>query len=588
MMKVNTSASTSKQKQQNPVMLTMASPSLQQHHHYQQQDNHHDQQNNCYRYNHNHRNRIGSGLGIGISGGSLLSHVLLQVSRRRFLLFVLWMTSLVVMTIIKHNSTATTTSNTEHLMRHPYHDYPDHDDDDTTGDSTSSRSEEGQPRFSFGIFLGSLISSSSPIKTTQPERQPQLPLPFSWDEIPLHDKDAKGNCGVDKCFFTSTTTDGVGYLLATQTTSEEGSMIDNLQRAYNFSRAVLEDTCHAQHLYLSEPFLVRADRSILQRLNDMSRNEYVKYMGALRRAQKQQKGPINVDQDNQVKESFSSRRGMTTAPAPATRSTHHQKHHRNRHQNAERLLRRRPVHPKRSRDRRRDGDADAKQLLHQEGKPNRLVFPMYYDDDDDEDIATRFAGRYNPEYEWIVVQPVKVAPSPALSFGVIGPKFDQLVLEQIPQFRHQVRVSTEVLEGRLTRAQAGIRCAMQHSPTKRYWYDFQGLIDVDGNFFHTDVDSQFWNMMGSSNSDDHRDDHDTYKKEQSVLRMFNEMIQRIVYPPPIPPSLPLPVSEKNGMKMMTPITIELPVDWWNDDEDDDDNDGDGDSSDGETDDDSHE
>jgi hypothetical protein len=165
-------------------------------------------------------------------------------------------------------------------------------------------------------------------------------------------------------------------------------------------------------------------------------------------------------------------------------------------------------------------------------------------------------GKYNPEYEWMVVQPVNVAPSPVLSFGVLTPKF-QNSLVQIPSFKKLLGVPADVFRRRLARASNEIKCVMDHSPTRRYWYDLQGLVDTDGTFFHTDIDSQFWTMHEMPPSDDvvvtadkdddenvdeskgddghghrHREQSSHHKPrtnryyEKLVLRMFHDMIER--------------------------------------------------------------
>ncbi|VEU39137.1 unnamed protein product [Pseudo-nitzschia multistriata] len=147
----------------------------------------------------------------------------------------------------------------------------------------------------------------------------------------------------------------------------------------------------------------------------------------------------------------------------------------------------------------------------------------------------------------LVVQKVKVAPPSSLAFGYLARKWDLLVTRDLPAFRtHLVSLGIDPrsLEAKLDEERRKIECAMDHSPT--YWYDLQGLIDEGGNYHHTDVDSQFWVEVGDPSDEDldlnDRDENEegvrivdakeTYGMRHELIARFNEMIQRLVDPPP--------------------------------------------------------
>lgn len=140
--------------------------------------------------------------------------------------------------------------------------------------------------------------------------------------------------------------------------------------------------------------------------------------------------------------------------------------------------------------------------------------------------------------EYVVVQKVTVAPKPNLMFGLMAFKYEMMVAKDIPAFRSELiarGIDLRQLEEKLESERKGIECAMQHSNT--YFYDQQGLIDLEGNYFHMDIDSQFWAEIGDPESSEDDDvltvnTAQAYKRRQTLILKFNEMIQRLVDPPP--------------------------------------------------------
>lgn len=145
---------------------------------------------------------------------------------------------------------------------------------------------------------------------------------------------------------------------------------------------------------------------------------------------------------------------------------------------------------------------------------------------------------FDEDDHYMVVQKVKVAPKQNLMFGFMETKWEMLVERDIPRFRSELRangISLRDMEVKLEFERKGIECAMEYSET--YWYDLQGLIDLEGNYFHIDVDSQFWVEIGDPEDPDNTavltvNEAMAYKRRQNLVGRFNEMIQRLVYPPP--------------------------------------------------------
>ena len=141
----------------------------------------------------------------------------------------------------------------------------------------------------------------------------------------------------------------------------------------------------------------------------------------------------------------------------------------------------------------------------------------------------------------LVVQKVMVAPSPNIIFGFDRMKWGHTVVELIPKFRKEIlmnstakitkhNLSLKDLETKLESERKGIQCAIEHSggsfDSRQYWFDLQGFLDLDGNYYHVDIDSQFWRRKKSLRS------KDMYARKQAVIQRFNEMIQRLTDPPP--------------------------------------------------------
>ena len=137
----------------------------------------------------------------------------------------------------------------------------------------------------------------------------------------------------------------------------------------------------------------------------------------------------------------------------------------------------------------------------------------------------------------VVVQKVRVAPKPNLLFGYMAGKWDMLVEKDIPRFRSELQADgtpLRLIEEKLESERKGIECAMQYSET--YYYDLQGLIDLEGNYFHIDIDSQFWLGIIGQESENGMGRSVTravaYNRRHAVIGKFNDMIHRLVDPPP--------------------------------------------------------
>eukprot|EP00536_Pseudo-nitzschia_multiseries_P003823 jgi/Psemu1/8604/gm1.8604_g len=261
---------------------------------------------------------------------------------------------------------------------------------------------------------------------------------FDWSDLPISNG-VEGNCGADKCFWRSVSDPTtVGYLVASARYH-----YDRMRKAYDFAVDVLDATCHAKHLYLEPPELVRVEHGFAEHLNGLRQNRHYEYVDKI-------------------------------APKP-------------------------------------DG---------LRSRSDRIV--------------------YDATDPYLVVQKVRVAPDPSLAFGYMARKWDLLVVEDLPRFRTLLAergTDLKTLEAKLETERRKIECAMDHSPT--YWYDLQGLIDPDGNYHHMDVDSQFWVGVGDPTQpvDDDEgvkivDQKETYDQRHELIGKFNEMIQRLVHPPP--------------------------------------------------------
>lgn len=145
---------------------------------------------------------------------------------------------------------------------------------------------------------------------------------------------------------------------------------------------------------------------------------------------------------------------------------------------------------------------------------------------------------FDTDDPYVVVQPVRIAPQPSLSFGVMARKWLKLVEYDLPAFRlllEQKGIPPKSLEANLDAERRKIECAMHRSDT--YYYDLQGLIDTEGNYHHIDVDSQFWVQLGDAPADDDEgmifvNASEAYAQKLELVGKFNEMIQRLVEPPP--------------------------------------------------------
>ena len=96
---------------------------------------------------------------------------------------------------------------------------------------------------------------------------------------------------------------------------------------------------------------------------------------------------------------------------------------------------------------------------------------------------------FYPKDTVVTVQKVIRAPTPNLLYGTGGTKWEAMV-GAMPEFRGQLDISLAELQERLTQEIERIECIFQFHPT--YWLDFQGLIDTKGNFYHMDIDENYY------------------------------------------------------------------------------------------------
>ena len=169
---------------------------------------------------------------------------------------------------------------------------------------------------------------------------------------------------------------------------------------------------------------------------------------------------------------------------------------------------------------------------------NSLIQNDHNDFADQKGTPMKVGNVFSEKDPFVVVQKVKVAPKPNLMFGFMQSKWEMMVEQGIPRFREELNsrgISLPTIEEKLESERKGIECACEYSKT--YWYDLQGLIDLEGNYFHMDIDSQYWVKIGDPY---HPEDTSVmtitratnYQRRHGLIGRFNEMIQRLVYPPP--------------------------------------------------------
>jgi hypothetical protein len=94
---------------------------------------------------------------------------------------------------------------------------------------------------------------------------------------------------------------------------------------------------------------------------------------------------------------------------------------------------------------------------------------------------------YEASESVLIVQKVLIAPQPSLFFGAGGPNW-KMTLGQMKSFRHLIADKHAFL--RQLRLEKNIaRQALHMDPT--LWHDFQGLVDVQGNFYYIDLDGHY-------------------------------------------------------------------------------------------------
>jgi hypothetical protein len=101
------------------------------------------------------------------------------------------------------------------------------------------------------------------------------------------------------------------------------------------------------------------------------------------------------------------------------------------------------------------------------------------------------ADVFNANETVLVVQKVLIAPKPSLFFGAGGPNW-KLTLAQIEGFRSLIP-DMEAFLSQVKLEKERIRDALHKDPT--LWHDFQGLVDLQGNFYFIDLDGHYYQRV---------------------------------------------------------------------------------------------
>lgn len=87
----------------------------------------------------------------------------------------------------------------------------------------------------------------------------------------------------------------------------------------------------------------------------------------------------------------------------------------------------------------------------------------------------------------VVVQKLRIAPEPSLFVGVVAENH-QVTLSKLQDFR-QVIPDLDIFGRQFQVEITRIGKILEAYP--KLWFDFQGLVDVYGNFYHMDLDAHF-------------------------------------------------------------------------------------------------
>lgn len=134
-------------------------------------------------------------------------------------------------------------------------------------------------------------------------------------------------------------------------------------------------------------------------------------------------------------------------------------------------------------------------------------------------VGQRSPQVFHPHDTVVAVQKVICAPSPNLLYGTGGTKWPYMVAE-MEKFRDQVVVSRAELKARLHKEAEHLKCVFTRYPT--YWLDFQGIVDTKGNFYHMDIDQNYWN--------EHHLRAVNLQKQEKCLDDFYLMVQGLTDP----------------------------------------------------------
>jgi hypothetical protein len=121
----------------------------------------------------------------------------------------------------------------------------------------------------------------------------------------------------------------------------------------------------------------------------------------------------------------------------------------------------------------------------------------------------------------LTVQKVIRAPVPHLLYGTYGTKWDAMI-QEIPKFQQQLQISLSTLRQRLEQEKKVLQCVLEKAGTM-YWHDTQGLIDVQGRFYHIDLDHHF-HYQGTS-ADEGWEQEIIHRNR--CLDDFQEMIEEV-------------------------------------------------------------
>ena len=120
--------------------------------------------------------------------------------------------------------------------------------------------------------------------------------------------------------------------------------------------------------------------------------------------------------------------------------------------------------------------------------------------------------------------------SSMINFGFDKMKWTHTVEELIPQFQREIlpHMTLSVPEFHaklLSEALPSIHCAFDAGSRRGhyYWYDLQGMIDTNGNYYHVDIDSHYF-ITHFASMVVHRTQKEIMARKALVVQNFHDMI----------------------------------------------------------------